>query len=192
MATADLYANVAAAGGYMSTFPVKPGAGLRTVYTPFGYSSKGIAMGRLFRHPFYPWLGPGGVRFARGLVSYIEPTINGVPISGMVNGVQGQQPVLQLDPAIVAAGDNRSWACAEITVDSKGQISPDSTVVMAHRQTWFLQDPLGQTGRCPVCMILWNGKTPWQVFHILYFNATAVLASLNAGGATPLKQFFFI
>ena len=162
----------------------------------FGVTS---ALGRnSFLHPFYPTLnGIAGVQFSRGLVSYIEPRIgvdfaSGIPISGMVNGVQGPQPTLALDPSVIASGDNRTWACAEITVDAKGEISTDSRVMMAHRSNWFYQDTAGKTGRCPVCMILWNGKTPSQVFPILYFNPVAAMADLNAGGATPLARFFFL
>lgn len=158
-----------------------------------GFSMTGAVAGGSFLHPFYPTLnGVAGVQFSRGLVNYIEPTIGGVPISGTVNGVQGPQPALALNPNVIAAGDNRTWACAEITVDAKGKISTDSTVVMAHRSTWFLQDPLGKTGRCPVCMILWNGTTPSQVFHILYFNPVAQMVTLSTGTGTGIVKFFFL
>ena len=179
---------------YLKPDPVRPGTGVRMASTSFGFGYKGIAQGRIFRHPFYPTLGPSGVTFSRGLVSYIEPTIGGVPISGLVDGVQGLQPALALDPKVVAAGDNRSWACAEITVDAKGKISPDSTCVMVHRSTWFLQDPLGKMGRTPVCMILWNGQSPSMVFHILYFNPVVQMVTLAAGTGTGtgVVKFFFL
>ena len=172
---------------------IRPGVGLSTVSTMMGFGMTGAVSGGSFFHPFYPTLnGIAGVQFSRGLVNYIEPTIGGVPISGMVNGVQGPQPVLALNPNVVAAGDNRTWACAEITVDAKGKISPDSTVVMAHRSTWFLQDPLGKTGRCPVCMILWKGTTPSQVFTILYFNPVAQMVAIPISGGAGLVKFFFL
>ncbi|MGA3169473.1 MAG: hypothetical protein ABSE62_00515 [Chthoniobacteraceae bacterium] len=173
---------------------IRPGVGLRTVRTMMGFGMTSAGGGGSFLHPFYPTLnGIAGVQFSRGLVSYIEPTIEGVPISGMVNGVQGPPPVLPLDPNVIGAGDNRTWACAEITVDAKGMISPASTVVMAHRATWFLQDPLGKTGRCPVCMILWNGRVPSQIFHILYFNPVAQMVTLPTGGTgAGVVKFFFL
>jgi len=177
--------------------PARPGTGTRLISTPFGFAYQGIVAKNYWPHPFLPSLAGAGLTFTRGLVSFIEPVIGdaktGVPISGLVNGVQQAQPVLTLDPKVVAAGDNRSWACVEITLDSKGVISPQSACVMVHRQTWFLQDPLGKTGRCPVCMILWNGQTPAQVFPILYFNPVATVAVIGQSGtAAGVKQFFFL
>ena len=166
---------------------------MRAVSAMMGFSVSAASGGNSFLHPFYPTLyGYAGMQFSRGLVSFIEPTINGVPISGLVNGVQGPQPVLALNPNVVAAGDNRTWACAEITVDAKGKISPDSTVAMAHRSTWFLQDPLGKTGRCPVCMLLWSGKFVSQIFPILYFNPVAQMVTLPTGTGAGVVKFFFL
>lgn len=156
----------------------------------------------MFRHPFYPRLGPAGITFSKGLVSGIEPVIlgaatssggvpdAGVPISGMVNGAQGIQPTLKLDPSVVSDGDYRSWACVEVTPGPSGVSDAKTVVQVVHRGTAFLNSPT--TGRQPLCLITWQNGVPAQVFHVTYFNLTCVVSTVPTGTGAGVVTFFFL
>jgi hypothetical protein len=136
------------------------------------------------------------VTISRGLCNGYEATItqagaaSGVPISGMVNGVQQAAPVLNLDPGIVASGDNRSWVVLQVTPDpTSGLVTATTLLNVVHLGSPFLNSQtIFQT---PLVLIIWANGKPYQAFEIAYFNFQFQTASV-ANGISSVKKGFFL
>lgn len=167
------------------TMMPRPGTGTRLTIagSDFIYSAKPASAS--FAHPFRPALGGGGVRLARGLVEFREPTIKGVKIGGE----QGKaQPVLKLDAA-TANAKGESWVCVELHPDDHGAIPADSEIEIVHsRQTGSVEK---DRALCPLVMILWRNRRPVQAFAIVHFNLRYARVLPPGGAIGAVRHVFY-
>jgi hypothetical protein len=142
-----------------------PGAGTRLTLNSIGFAVATLVKRMVLPHPFRPALSSGGVTLSRGLVQNIEPKIKGVPIGG---SFRTPQPVLALDSAL-ANDAGESWVCVELSLRSDGTLpEKNPRVEIVHSKQPESHSLI--LARCPLVMILWQGKQPLRAEEIVYFN----------------------
>lgn len=145
---------------------MRPGAGTLLRSGPMGSSLSAAPSAQGFAHAFQGYLTGKGVKFSRGLVEAYEPQINGVPISGAIDG-SAPQPTLPIDASVVTeAGE--SWACIAVVPNAEGVLDPKSKITMVHVGNPTSTDPA--LGLCAVSLILWRKGRPYSLIDALYFN----------------------
>lgn len=136
-------------------------------------------------HPFRVAFMGSIATVARGLVEYMEPEINGRPISDTRGG---SIPTLILLPF---ESNPHSWICVEVTTD------PDSAAegypvteppVIVHREEPTLIG--GDTGRHPLAMVVWSEGHPVGLHQIEYFNLRYQRTSGGSGAGAVKHRFY--
>jgi hypothetical protein len=104
------------------------------------------------------------MRFERGVVSGIEPTISGV----LMSGEKGRIPSLRLR-ADERNSDGESFACIEVQPTADGELNSETPVEIVHRKEPRLPDG-GSLARHAIARIIWSGNTPRFVDPLVFFN----------------------
>lgn len=139
--------------------------------------------GMSFTHPWqpvlvYPAKGTYGLRFQKGVVENLEPTINGKPMSG-VNGVN--PPILKLDPSQINASTGESWAVLEVTPNATGGLDATCAIQIVHSNN--TTPAVGATkGRIALVCIQWKAGFPQFIWPAVFFNMSYTRTGSDAGG----------
>ena len=150
-----------------------------------GFSISNPNTGMSFNHPFRPILvGAGngaGLRFVKGVVDGFEPTINGIPISGISGALA---PSLKLTG--VTSKTKESWAVLEVTPNARGVLDTESKIQIVHSLApgGMLA---GVVGRQALALIVWNNGTPVMAWPLVFFNLHYVRQTSTT---EPTRHFF--
>lgn len=170
---------------------MRPGANTRLGSNPLGMWIETDRSGGDFRHPFLVTPGGKGARIGKGYVLgevAVEPTIGGVPISG----VPGQKPVPVLKLGRAAAPDElnpsgETWVCIEVTPDEDGKIGTGGAKVeVVQRAQPFVTQ--GKTGRVPLALLVPRAYGAWEVHQIAHFH----LRYVTSKPAEGQRNHFFL
>ncbi len=158
---------------------------MRLTSNALGWSYSAVNAPASFAHPFRPALGGKGVRLARGLVEFREPTIEGVKIGGEPGK---SQPVLKLKHDVAnTAGE--SWVCVELHPDDDGAIPAKSEVEIIHtKETGSVEK---DRALCPLVMILWSKRQPVKAFAIVHFNLRYARVLPPGGAIGAVRHVFY-
>lgn len=148
--------------------PLRAGSNLRQGSNLLGTWFSARSGGSDFSHPFTVTVAGGAAYVSRGFVyagdDGVEPRIGSVPIGG---DERHGAPTLRLDAGIV--NDRKeSWVCVEVTPDEDGKLGEKAKVEVVQREHPSV--PIGDTGRTPLALLLYESGDVPQVWQIAYFH----------------------
>jgi len=160
---------------------VWPGNGTRIRRTPDG-STISASFADSWDHPFKVFFAGDSCTIAKGTVDNIEPTIDGVPLSGDARKKKGI-PTLDLS-APEFNDDGLGWIVVEITVD------PDQwkTTAAEIKQVDTLTADDKLKGRHPIALLAQRDGGNPDCFQVEYFN---LQHRTDGKDKTPTRHFFW-
>ena len=160
---------------------VWPGTGTRIRRTPDGCIIS-ASFADSWDHPFKVFFGGDSCTINKGLVDSIEPTINGVPLSGDAKKKK-DVPTLNLGSPKFDK-DGLGWIVVEITVDSDKW----KTVSAEIKQVDTLKADSKLKGRHPIALLTQRDNGSIDCFQVEYFN---LQHRTDGKDKTPTRHFFW-
>ncbi len=152
---------------------IRPGFGLLAAFAPFGtvLSLDSSAVGASFAHPWRPTLTGSAVTFVKGLVNGMEPTVNGVKMSGDASKTPPvPAPTLQLDPAFIDPATQESVIALSATPSADGKTALFALVQAAKVPAPGVADPKTGAFYQPLAIALWQKNKPVSGVSIAMHN----------------------